>query len=61
MKATKEQTEQGSASIIIELHNGNIVVKHGTDKNVIKRIDNVMTGSWHKIWKTLRSIQSVNQ
>jgi hypothetical protein len=60
MNLVKEQIEQGSASIIIELHNGDIVVKHGTDKSILKKIDNVKYGSWSKIWKTLNMIQSVN-
>ena len=61
MKSLKKQTEQGSASIIIELRNGNIVVKHGTDKATLKSIDNAVQGSWEKIWKTLNSIQTIEQ
>ena len=51
--------EMGEASILIELVDGNIIVKHGTEDNGIPLLvkKNVKIGSWDKIWKTLNSLK----
>lgn len=55
----KKKIEKGSASIKIDLDNGNITVYHGEDEDVLHKIINAEDGSWDKIWELLRSIKSV--
>jgi len=50
--------EKGAASILIELVDGNIIVKHGTDGAVLLEILNAPTGAWDKIWQTLEAIKT---
>jgi hypothetical protein len=64
METTKKritETEIGRAGMIIELINGNIIVKHGsaTDE-VLLEINDAEAGSWDKIWNTLRNLKSIN-
>ena len=55
------EIESGRAGMIIELINGNIIVRHGsaTDE-VLLEIPDAEAGSWDKIWKTLRDLKSIN-
>jgi|DEB0MinimDraft_10_1074344.scaffolds.fasta_scaffold10688_5 hypothetical protein len=53
-----EGLEAGAASIFIELSEATITVKHGTDGNVLKRINRVKDGSWDKIWEAINEIES---
>ena len=57
---TTKGIEAGAASVLIQLEGGKITVKHGTDKVILKQIDNAKAGSWDKIWNTINSIESVN-
>lgn len=54
---TKRQTEDGAASILIELEDGNITVKHGTDGSVLLIVENALVGSWDKLWDALYAIE----
>ncbi len=58
---TSNKAESGRAGMIIELINGNIIVRHGsaTDE-VLLEIPDAEAGSWDKIWKTLRDLKSIN-
>jgi len=63
MKTTKRitETESGRAGMIIELINGNIIVRHGSSTDeILLEIENAEAGSWDKIWKTLRNLKSIN-
>lgn len=48
--------EQGEASMLIKLEDGNIIVEHGTDKVILLEKNNVPAGSWDKIWETLNNL-----
>lgn len=52
-----QNTEQGSASILIELLDGNITVKHGTDGNILHQVEGAAIGSWDQIWAAIENIQ----
>lgn len=56
---TIEGIEAGAASIFIELTQGRITVKHGTDGTILKEIDKAKNGSWNKIWDTINAIERV--
>jgi hypothetical protein len=60
-KKRNTEVEIGRAAMIIELINGNIIVRHGsaTDE-VLLEINDAEAGSWDKIWKTLRNLKSIN-
>lgn len=51
-----ENIERGSASILIDLTDGNITVKHGTDDVILLEKKNVKSGSWNKIWEVLNNL-----
>jgi len=51
--------ETGQASILIELKDSNIAVKHGDDKTVLLEKKNVEIGSWNRIWKTLKDLKTI--
>jgi len=56
------EIERGSASMLIDLSDGNINVFHGSDNSdVLLEIKNAPRGSWDKIWNTLRSIKGVKE
>lgn len=55
----KPKVERGAASIFIQLSNGKITVTHGTAAVTLHEIKNAQSGSWDKIWKTIRAIKSV--
>ena len=50
--------EKGGASIIVELTDGNITVRHGTEGNnaILLEKKNVKEGAWDKIWETLNNL-----
>ena len=50
------ETEKGTASIKIELKDGAITVRHGTDDDVLFTTP-APEGSWDHIWKELNSIK----
>lgn len=52
------EKETGQASIIIDLEDSNITVKHGEDNTVLLEKKNVEKGSWDKIWETLSNIKT---
>ena len=54
-----EGLEAGAASIFIELSQGTITVKHGTDGTVLKRIDRAKDGSWNKIWDAINNVETL--
>lgn len=56
----KEIKETGQASMFISLEDGNITVKHGTDKVILLHIENAEKGSWDKIWNVLYEIKETN-
>ena len=52
-KVKKEELEKGSASILIDLTNSIISVKHGTNKTELyKKV--ALEGDWDKIWKAIK-------
>jgi len=51
--------QPGAASLLIELSDGCITITHGTDKKVLKKIENAEIGSWSLIWKAIDNIKSV--
>ena len=55
------KTEQGSASILIELEGGNITVKHGTDGTILRHFENVEAGTWKTIWNSFYLINTVKE
>lgn len=55
------QIEKGAASIFIELENGNITVKHGTDGHILHKVIDAEEGSWDKIWNTIRNIRDIHE
>ena len=54
-----EGLEAGAGSMFIELSNGTITVKHGTDGTILKQIDRAKDGSWNKIWDAINNIEAV--
>jgi hypothetical protein len=49
--------EEGQASIIVTLRDGNLTVSHGDDpEHVLARLDNAPTGSWRNLWAALLSV-----
>ena len=57
MSKIEIEIEKGAASMNIELKDGVITVRHGTDNEVL--LTTVATqGSWGSIWEKLRSIKS---
>jgi len=50
------ETEKGTASIMIELKDGAITVRHGTYDDVLFTTP-ASEGSWDCIWKELNSIK----
>jgi hypothetical protein len=50
--------EQGEASILVKLEDGNIIVEHGTEHHGTPLLvkNNVPVGSWDKIWETLNNL-----
>lgn len=55
------ETERGEASMIIELRDGNIIVKHGENGRILLVKRGVVEGSWSKIWETLKAIKEINK
>lgn len=55
MKA-EVKTENGAASILIELRNGEITIKHGTDKAVLFQSIEVKPGTWSKLFNKIKEI-----
>ena len=51
-----EVKERGAASVHIELSNGTITVKHGTDHAILAQwVAN--TGDWDKLWSTINALK----
>jgi len=55
----KPEIERGMASMLVELVDGNITVKHGDDGTVLLEKKNVEDGSWDRIWELLRNLRTV--
>ncbi len=50
-----QETERGAASLFIELHEGQIIIRHGTEERVaLARKQRAVTGDWDKLCKFLR-------
>ena len=47
--------EAGAASMFIELSQGKITVKHGTDGTTLKEIHEAKPGAWDKIWEAINN------
>ena len=61
MRYTQTETENGAASILIELEEGEIVIKHGTDGDILRRPILVKEGTWHKLFLTIEGIIDQNK
>ena len=48
-----QELEEGGASIFVDLTEGKITVKHGTDGDILLRRD-CPKGTWIKMWAVLR-------
>lgn len=50
--------ERGEASIFVELKDGNITVRHGTEGHHATLLvkESVPSGSWGKIWDILNNL-----
>ena len=53
------KTEPGAASLLITLADGNITVRHGTDKVVLLEAIDVVAGSWNELWSTLYNFRTL--
>ena len=51
--------DAGSAVIVVELRNGNIIVRHGECGTTLKRINKAKVGSWDSLWDAINKIESV--
>jgi len=52
------QVDRGAATIIVDDNNGRLLVSH-TDGTVLLELENVVEGTWDKLWEFLREIQTV--
>ena len=52
--------EPGAASLLIELADGNITVRHGTDKVVLFEAKDVVYGSWEELWSTIYNFRTAD-
>jgi len=53
---TNQATEQGAASMIIELRDGDITVRHGQDGTLLALRRSVPPGVWHTLWSLLETL-----
>ncbi len=50
------EREPGSASIIVDLSDGEITVTHGTDHVVLRRWT-ARPGDWERLWNTIEALE----
>lgn len=54
------KTERGAASILIELGDGKITMRHGTDKDVLNAAAEVREGTWKLLFDTIKKVIADN-
>jgi hypothetical protein len=57
----KEELERGAASILIVLEAGQIVVRHGTDGDILYDGEWVKEGTWEKLFDAVKKVLSDNK
>jgi len=54
--STQQPIERGAASMLIELRDGTITVRHGTDNTLLATIEQTPPGSWRRICQLLHDM-----
>jgi hypothetical protein len=56
LRMEKKPTERGAASILIELENGTITIKHGTDGTVLHSLADAPEGTWRGMFAAFAAL-----